>query len=358
MAAKPYHHLGRLRLLATLPVLLAGVITTGRNYLQALQLNGSQGAGGWRDRLVKAWVDEPDSNGMVDAVVTGLIHLVPVLILALVVVGVWERVFTVTRRRPFNRACIGIAVLFTLLSHPAIPLFQVVFGLSFAMVFAYAAFGGDGRTFLAPALVGAVVVQVSFPGALNSHPVWTGLGGHDGTNLLAAYHQQGSAALEWAGIGWWDAFMGAAQGAIGATAVPAILLGAAILIHGRLASLRLLAGIAIGVIAGSLICQLIARGDPTPGILALPWYWHLVSGSLAFAAVFIATDPASSAATNPGRWIQGILIGLLVVLLRVVNPSHPDGVYSVLLLASMLAPVIDHGVAWVNIRRRMQVHEH
>ena len=88
------------------------------------------------------------------------------------------------------------------------------------------------------------------------------------------------------------------------------------------------------------------------GILDLPWYWHVVSGGFAFGAVFIATDPSSSAATNNGRWVQGILVGGLVVFMRVVNPSHPDSVIPVLLLASISAPMIDHIVIWFNIRHR------
>jgi Na+-transporting NADH:ubiquinone oxidoreductase subunit B len=82
----------------------------------------------------------------------------------------------------------------------------------------------------------------------------------------------------------------------------------------------------------------------------------MVLGSYAIGAVFIATDPASSAATNAGRWAQGLLLGALVVLIRVINPSHPDGVIPVLLLGSMLAPLIDHAVIWFNIRRRALRH--
>ncbi len=351
-----YHDLNRLRLLATLPVLLAAVVTTGSNFLEALV--PSDAVGDWRTNLVMSWISPAEDYGFAEIVLAGLVHLLPVLLISMITVGVWERIFAVARQRAFNPACVVIAVLFTLLSHPAIPLFQVVFGLSFAMVFAYGVFGGDGRTFLPPALVGVIVVQVSFPGALKDHPIWTSLNGHDGTKLLAAYHQEGTAALEWAGLGWWQAFLGGAQGMMGATAIPAILLGGAILVYAGLVSLRLLAGIILGVIAGSLISQGIGSAGTQAGVLMLPWYWHLVTGSLAFAAVFIATDPAASSNTNPGRWIQGILTGLLIVLMRVVNPGHADSVYSVLLLICILAPVIDHGVVWFNIRRRMRLYEY
>ncbi len=346
-----YHNLNRLRLLATLPVLLAAVVTTGSNYLESLVLTG--GSTDWQAELIMSWLNPSTGYGWFAVLLSGLIHLLPVLVIALITVGVWERVFAVVRQRAFNPACVIIAILFTLLSHPAIPLFQVVFGLSFAMVFAYGVFGGDGRTFLPPALVGIIVAQVSFPGVLKDHPIWTGINGHDGSNLLAVFDQQGTA-----GLGWWDAFFGGAQGVMGATTIPAILLAAAILVYAGLASLRLLAGIILGVVAGSLISQWTGAGNPEAGVLMFPWYWHLVSGSLALAAVFIATDPAASSNTNPGRWIQGVLTGLLIVLLRVVNPGHADGVYSVLLLICILAPVIDHGVTWFNVRRRMRLYDY
>ena len=92
------------------------------------------------------------------------------------------------------------------------------------------------------------------------------------------------------------------------------------------------------------------------GIGALPAYWHLLLGSFAFGAVFLGCDPVASACTNPGRWIQGFLIAALVVLIRVANPIHPDAVIPALLLASILAPLIDHAVIAWNIRQRARRH--
>jgi Na+-transporting NADH:ubiquinone oxidoreductase subunit B len=123
------------------------------------------------------------------------------------------------------------------------------------------------------------------------------------------------------------------------------------MIYAHIASWRLLAGQLIGVIVVATIGNIVGGG-----ILDMPWYWHLVLGSFAFVAVYIATDPSSSSSTNAGRWVQGVLAGGLVVFIRVVNPSHPDSVIPVLLLVSMLAPLIDHVVMWFNIRRRALRH--
>ena len=85
-------------------------------------------------------------------------------------------------------------------------------------------------------------------------------------------------------------------------------------------------------------------------------HWHLLLGSFLFGAVFLACDPVASCCTNPGRWIQGFVIGALVVLIRVANSTHPDAVIPALLLASILAPLIDHVVIAINIRRRSRRH--
>jgi Na+-transporting NADH:ubiquinone oxidoreductase subunit B len=95
-------------------------------------------------------------------------------------------------------------------------------------------------------------------------------------------------------------------------------------------------------------CNVLTDGE----ISALPWHWHLVLGGFAFSAVFVATDPASSASTNAGRWVQGLMVGALVVAIRVANPAHPDGVIAAVLLGSVLAPLIDHIVIWFNVKRR------
>ncbi len=81
-------------------------------------------------------------------------------------------------------------------------------------------------------------------------------------------------------------------------------------------------------------------------------WWHLLLGSFAFGAVFLACDAVASCCTNPGRWIQGLMIGALLVLIRVANPTHPDAVIPAILLASITAPLIDHAVIAWNIRRR------
>ncbi len=347
-AANSMGRIQLLRLCATLPVIIAACINTGHQFLIA---TSSDAVSGWRVNIIRNFDIDPGQPGIVGVLVAGLVHLLPPLVVAIITGGVWERVFSEARGRPLEKGFIYSAILFVLLMHPAVPLFHVVFGMSFAIVFGSAVFGGDGKTFITPALLGAAVVQISFPAALIDHPVWRGLNGHAGTSIFSLFHDQGSAALPWEGFEIWSAFIGDTQGMMGTTSVAAIIIAAIILIYSRIASWRIVAGSLIGVIGATIICNAIGGG-----IFDMPWYWHLLAGSLIFGVTFIATDPGASCVTNKGRWVQGVLTGLLLVLLRIVNPSHSDSMVSVLLLVSMLAPLIDHGVIWLNIRHRIGSH--
>jgi Na+-transporting NADH:ubiquinone oxidoreductase subunit B len=338
-------------MVAIAPVIIAAVLNTGYQYLIAMQAVAGQTTVGWRDRLIQVFNAKYTEPGAYDILLAGIVHILPVFAIAFLVCSFWERIFADKRNRPFDIGVLYTAVLFTMLMPPGVGLFHVIFGLSFSIIFAHGVFGGEGRGFLNPALVGVAVVQITFPGALNNHALWTELNGYTGTRQLAIFYQQGAEGSIWADYQWWDAFVGTTQGLMGTTSVLAILIGAVILLYARIASWRLLVGQLAGVIAMVTIFNM--AGGEIPG---LPWYWHLVLGGFAFTAVFIATDPSSSTTTDAGRWIQGILSGALVVFFRIMNPSHLDGVIPVLLLMSLSAPLIDHIVIWFNIRRRARAY--
>jgi Na+-transporting NADH:ubiquinone oxidoreductase subunit B len=112
----------------------------------------------------------------------------------------------------------------------------------------------------------------------------------------------------------------------------------------------------LGVLAGVVGAVLVANtlGGAAGAFAGVAWYWHLVLGSFAFGAVFLATDPVSAATTNAGRWIYGLLVGAMIVVLRIGNSSHPDGVMFAILFGNAFAPLIDHLVVRANIRRRVR----
>ena len=344
-----YSRILKLQLLALLPVSIAAVFNSGYQYLAVLAREPERVGDDLRSNLAHGLGAGYEDPGLYDWLAAGLAHFLPLLLLALVIGGLWERIIAARSNRAFEPGFILIALLFTLLLPGSAPFSHVVYGMSFAILLGKAIFGGDGKSFLSPALLGVAIVQVSFPSAAGQHPLWQGLAGYAGSDAIALFHRGGEAALAEAGIDLWTSFVGSTSGTLGTTSVLAVMLGAGLLLLTRIISWRLLLAQLIGL---SVVATLFNLTGADSGASTMPLHWHLLLGSFAFGAVFIACDPVASCCTNPGRWIQGLLIGALVVLIRVANSTHPDAVIPAMLLASITAPLIDHAVIAWNIRQR------
>lgn len=139
--------------------------------------------------------------------------------------------------------------------------------------------------------------------------------------------------------------LGFIPGSIGETSIIAIAIGALILLWTGIASYKTMLSVFVG---GGLAAALFA----VSGMSSIPWYEHLILGGFAFGAVFMATDPVTSARTEKGKWIFGFIIGALAVIIRVMNPGYPEGMMLAILFANMFAPLIDYCVVQANISRR------
>jgi Na+-transporting NADH:ubiquinone oxidoreductase subunit B len=340
-------------LLALLPVSLAAVLNSGYQFLAAQAQTASLPIDDLRSRIALSLGVSHETTGVYDVLVAGLAHTLPILLVALITGGVWERMIAEQRQRPFEPGFIVIALLFTLLLPGAAPLGHVIFGMSFAILFGKGIFGGEGKTFLSPALLGIAILQISYPSATAAHPLWNGLAGYAGSDAFTIFQRGGESALAEAGFNTWTAFFGSTPGLLGTTSVLAVACGAALLLLTRIIAWRLLLAQIVGLV---LTATLFTLMGPQTGVSAMSASWHLLLGSFAFGAVFLACDPVASCCTNPGRWLQGLFIGALIVLIRVSNSTHPDAVIPVMLLASILAPLIDHAVIAVNIRKRAARH--
>ena len=339
-----------IQLLALLPVTLIAMVNFGYQYLAGLQSSAQFDGAGLRGQLADLLVLNVDRPGIYDFFVAGFAHLLPMFLLAFLVAGLWERLNADRQKQPLQFGFVRDALLFTLLL-PALTSFtHVAIGMSFAIVIGKLVFGGEGKSFISPALLGVAILQVSFPGVSGSHPLWDGLRGYSGSEAIATYYRGGEAALEQVGINTWSAFVGSVPGTLGSMSVLGVALGAGLLLITRLISWRLLAAQFIGLLFFVGLLEIFSN------VMVMPFHWQLLLGSFAFGAVFIACDPVASASTNPGRWIQGFLIAALLVLIRTANPTHPDAVIPVLLLASLLAPLIDHAVIAWDIRKRGRRH--
>jgi Na+-transporting NADH:ubiquinone oxidoreductase subunit B len=136
-------------------------------------------------------------------------------------------------------------------------------------------------------------------------------------------------------------------GSIGETSVIAIALGAILLLWTGIASWKTMLSVFVG---GSLMAAIFEA----VGMTTIPFYEHLVLGGFAFGAVFMATDPVTSARTECGKWVYGFLIGVMAIIIRVMNPGYPEGMMLAILFMNMFAPLIDHCVVQRNVSKRMK----
>lgn len=337
-------------IVALIPCILVAVYNTGYQANVLMSEVGLEAAPDWHGTVI-GWFGtgyRPDS--FLASVGHGLLIVLPVFLVALITGGFWEAVFVKSRGGGRRGDCLLVALLFALSLPPAVPLWQVFLGMTFGIVVGKEIFGGTGKHFLNPALTGLAFLYVTYPAQMVGETAWAVHGLSGATPMQAA--EQGLHTIAWTGSTWMQSFLGLVPGAIGATSTFACLLGAVLLIGTRVASARIMAGMLVGMTASAMLFNLF--GDPANAYAVLSWHWHLVLGSFAFGTIFLATDPVSAPMTNTGRWIYGLLVGGFVILIRVMNATHPDGIMFAILLGNILAPLIDHAVIYANIRRRMR----
>jgi len=282
--------------------------------------------------------------------VYGAAYFLPVYAVTFIVGGFWEVLFAAVRGHEVNEGFFVTSVLFALICPPDIPLWQVALGISFGVVVGKEIFGGTGKNFLNPALTGRAFLFFAYPAELSGDAVWTAVDGFSGATTLSLIAANGVDSLG-NQITWLDAFFGTVQGSMGETSTLAILIGGAVLLLMKIASWRIVLGVFGGMVAMSTLFNLI--GSDTNPMFSMPFYWHLVTGGFCFGMIFMATDPVSAAMTNTGKFVFGALIGVMVVLIRVVNPAFPEGMMLAILFANLFAPYIDHIVVQANIKRRL-----
>ena len=225
--------------------------------------------------------------------------------------------------------------------------------MTFAMVVAKGIYGGTGRYIVSPPVLGLCFLTFSYPDLLFSTGAWIPVPGYQElTTIELAVLEGGVRALELVDYDWWSLFIGNQPGPMGVTSAMACLLGAAWLIFTGSGSWRIMARSLLGLMLTVLLLDAVGPADDP--MFDTPWYWHAVIGGWAFGTVFLATDPMAAATTRPGRWVFGLLVGLLTVIVRLTNPAYFEGVVFAILLASMFAPLCDYFVVERNIRRRQR----
>jgi Na+-transporting NADH:ubiquinone oxidoreductase subunit B len=334
--------------LATFPTMFFGMWNVGFQANTIMAEMGMVSQEGLRGVFINMLAGY-DPSCIWDNLVHGAAYFVPIYMVTFIVGGFWEVLFASVRGHEVNEGFFVTSVLFALCCPPDLPLWMVAVGISFGIVIGKEVFGGTGKNFLNPALTGRAFLYFAYPAYMSGDMVWTAVDGYTGATMLSVAATAGVAALE-QGTTWMQAFVGTIQGSIGETSTLAILMGAVMLLVMKIASWRIIAGVLIGSAALSILFNSIESSNP---MFALPFYWHWVIGGFAFGAIFMATDPVSASMTNTGKLWYGILIGVMVILIRVVNPAFPEGMMLAILFANLFAPLIDHFVVQGNIKRRL-----
>jgi len=316
--------------------------------------------GSFYENLTNPW-------GLFSCLVHGALYFLPIMIVTLAFGGISEAVFSIIRGHEINEGFLVTTFLYPLSLPATMPLWQVAAGIVFGVVIGKEIFGGTGKNFLNPALTARAFLYFSYAPNISGDNAWTSADGYSGATALGALAnaKSGTYGETLSGMGgffpgveniipngltWTDAFIGNMHGSMGETSTLACLIGAAILIFAGVGSWRIMLGVFAGMtLLSSLFCQMNFESQ----IYHIPMHWHLVIGGFAFGAVFMATDPVSAAMTDKGRWIYGVLIGMMAITVRVLNPAFPEGIMLAILLGNVFAPVIDFTVVQQNIKRRL-----
>jgi Na+-transporting NADH:ubiquinone oxidoreductase subunit B len=315
---------------------------------------GSRPLDTWQTTVMQ-WMGLPfSSTDLLACAVHGALYFVPVTVVVYSVGGGIEGLFAQVRRHEINEGFLVTGMLIPLILPPAIPLWQVAIGTAFGIIIGKEIFGGTGMNILNPALTARAFLFFAYPADISGE-VWIAAAttaetpdAYTGATPLAEATLAGMAGIQ--DVSWRDAFLGFMPGSMGETSALACLAGAVLLIVTGVGSWRIMAGVTLGTIVTAM--GLNAIGSETNPFFNVPFWWHMVIGGWAFGTVYMATDPVTAAQTNSGRWIFGILVGVLCILIRVVNPAYPEGMMLAILFMNVFAPTIDYFVVRANVRRR------
>ena len=292
----------------------------------------------------------------IDAILYGLVCILPMIAVAYIVGLGIEFAVAQMRGHEVNEGFLVSGLLIPMVMPVGTPLWMVGLGTAFAVIFGKEIFGGTGMNIFNPAVLARAFVFFAYTPHMSGEKVWYAdwniLGAQipvDGVSGATALEQLSTTgAMEWSTS---DAFLGLIPGSFGETSTLAILIGAAILLFTGVASWKTMVSVFVGGLSIAYLFDICNAGALSSHAGFEP-YMHLIIGGFAFGAVFMATDPVTSAQTSTGKYIVGFLTGAIAILIREINPAYPEGMMLSILFMNALAPLVDYFVVEANIRRR------
>ncbi|MDR0939491.1 MAG: NADH:ubiquinone reductase (Na(+)-transporting) subunit B [Mediterranea sp.] len=299
------------------------------------------------------------TGGFFDMFAYGFLAVLPKIVVSYVVGLGIEFVVAQWKKEEIQEGFLVSGILIPMIVPVDCPLWILAVATAFAVIFAKEVFGGTGMNVFNVALVTRAFMFFAYPTKMSGDAVWIsgdsifGLGGDKFVDGFSGATALGVASTASSATGYapfsWDMVTGLIPGSIGETSVIAILLGAVLLLWTGIASWKVMLSVFVG---GGLMAWVFNTIGPDTAMANMPWYEHLVLGGFCFGAVFMATDPVTSARTETGKYIFGFLIGVMAIVIRVLNPGYPEGMMLAILLMNIFAPLIDYCVVQSNIGRR------
>lgn len=298
----------------------------------------------------------------------GLLRYLPLYVMTLFIGGHIELIFAVVRKHEINEGFLVTSFLFPLVLPPTLPLWMAAVGIAFGVIIGKEVFGGTGMNIFNPALTGRAFLFFSYPAQMSgANDVWIA---EPVTKIDLSWPFFHTTPLVDAASGAtpllagsngtlgdpnaMTMFIGNMPGSIGETSALLALVGAIMLVVMGVGSYKTMLGCVIGALATAAIFNgFSSQMDNPHDLITMSPHLHLLMGGFAFGTAFMATDPVSSPATGTGKWIYGILIGVIAILIRNINPAFPEGMMLAILFMNMFAPLIDHYVMESRIKRRL-----
>lgn len=296
----------------------------------------------------------------------GFLVVIPkVLVTYLVGLGI-EFAVAQMRKEEIQEGFLVTGILIPMICPVETPLWMLAVATAFSVIFVKEVFGGTGYNIFNVALVARAFLFFAYPAQMSGDGVFVatqpifGFGPEvvDGFTCATPLGQLATAnsippvitGITGDAVSAWQAFVGLIPGSFGETSTLCILIGAALLLASGIGSWRIM----LSVVAGALLMGWIANvcATPTYPVSYMSPLDQLLYGGLAFAAVFMATDPVTASRTSTGKFIYGFLIGVVAVIIRTYNNGYPEGAMLAVLLMNALAPLIDWCVVRGNISRR------
>lgn len=316
---------------ALIPALLFGMYNVGyQNYLAA---NALATASFW------------------EVFAYGCLAVLPKVIVSYVVGLGIEFAWAQWKHEEIQEGYLVTGIIIPLIIPVTTPYWILVLAIAFAVIFGKEIFGGTGMNIFNVAVLTRMFLFFSYPSKMTGDNVWVsqdailGFGNQlpDAFTMATPLGQIGQGAVPTATL--CDMFTGLIPGSIGETSVIAIAIGALILLFSGIASWKIMLSTFLG---GGIVAALFHATGQSP----IEWYEQLILGGFAFGAVFMATDPVTSARTETGKWFYGFFIGAIAVVVRVLNPGYPEGMMLAIFFGNMVAPLIDWCVVESNVSKR------